>query len=128
MVDTSSFLEMPSVKMPGVWGTRVLQSMKQTSRRPSGPACLIRMSGVSSLGSQSRCRGRNSNGAGDSGIRGLPSTLVSPLSVVIIYNIFLGLSSGFVKFYVFDNGKSITSGKTDKRAWPGFSLVLSVVS
>ena len=37
------------------------------------------------------------------------------------------MSSGFVKFYVFDKGKPITSGKTHKTKGPGpgFFLVLS---
>ena len=59
--------------------------------------------------------------------RVLASTRVSPLSVAKIYNIFRGLSRGFVRFYVFDKGEPITSGKTHKdgAAPPGFFLVLS---
>ena len=81
-----------------------------------------------------RCRSGESWGLGDSGFpihetvgRVLASTRVSPLSVAKIYNIFRGLSRGFVRFYVFDKGEPITSGKThkDRAAPPGFFLVLS---
>ena len=58
------------------------------------------------------------------------STLDSPLSVAKIYNNFRRLSRPFVRFYVFDKGKPITSGENHKTPGPGagFRLVLSRLS
>ena len=71
------------------------------------------------------------NGAGRRGFSCGTSTLDSPLSVAKIYNNFGTLSRPFVKFYVFDKGKSIASGKIYKEGGPrggGIVLVLSLLS
>ena len=52
----------------------------------------------------------------------LPSTLDSPLSVAIMYNIFWSLSRVFVKFYVFDKAPSPPPAKRTKGSGPGLFL------
>ena len=64
------------------------------------------------------CAGEFRTALGRRGFPCLNGTLDSPLSVAKIYNNFDCMSRGFVRFYVFDKGKPITSGKSHKAPGP----------
>ena len=66
---------------------------------------------------------------GSLGFALVPSTLDSPLSVAIMYNIFWLLSRDFVKFYIFHKEKILAPAKHTKPALPRpeFSLCFLAV-